>query len=648
MAVAQMKKLSVALLEKDTQRLITALQKLGCVEISENTFANVQTEGTLAAAADVSQEMRELLSRIAAARRAIEFLAAYETGKHSLFDPPMEASIDDFDSGLDTIAMDEVKAANALAAQIAQVEGKIVQLEGEYSAYRPWMGEKIALPGGRTTYTRYICGTLPLNADMTAIDEKLGDLACEIREVYTDKTIRALMLIAHKGDFDSARKVLVAGGFAVCPVQASAEEGHAAGAADHCMQQIQKSRQELEQLKKAAREMAAARLADIKTLYDVFLTRQDRLFAKSRTVETEKTVLIIGWVPSREKDQTKALLESFGAAYSFEDPREDEDVPVLLANRSVARNFESILSMYALPKYGRFDPTAIMSVFYTIIFGLMFADVGYGAILVTGCLAALKLLHPSESMRQFFKMFAICGVSCIIGGILFGGYFGDLPVAVMEGFGGREDTPTLAVWFDMVEEPIMMLLLSLGVGAVHMVTAFIIKFIILVRDGHVFDAIADVGSWLILFAGIGVYFLQSTVGLILAILGVLMLICTQGRHEKNGIMKVLKGIMSLYDIVGYLSDLLSYSRILALSLASAVIASVMNLLATMGGPTVGGIILFIIVFLLGHVINFLVNILGTYVHTSRLQYIEFFGKFYESGGRAFAPMELKSKYVHLK
>ena len=127
-----------------------------------------------------------------------------------------------------------------------------------------------------------------------------------------------------------------------------------------------------------------------------------------------------------------------------------------------------------------------------------------------------------------------------------------------------------------------------------------------------------------------------------------MLICTQGRQEKNIIMKFLKGIMSLYDIVGYLSDLLSYSRILALSLASAVIASVMNLLGTMGGLSVGGILLFVLVFILGHTINFFVNILGAYVHTSRLQYIEFFGKFYEGGGRAFAPLEPKSKYVTFK
>lgn len=648
MAVAQMKKLSVAVLQKDAQRLIADLQKLRCVEVSGDFLPGAEADKLPAPGTDVSRETGTLMSQIASVRRAIEFLTAYDTGKHSLFDPPMEASIDDFDSGLDAITLDEVREANALAAQIAEAEEKLVQMESEYRAYQPWIGGEIALPGGKTAHTRFLCGTLPLNADMAAIDAKLADLACVSQEVYADKTIRALVLIAHREDFDAAHKILSAGGFTVCPVQASVSQGYAAGAAADCMQRLEHGRQNLERLKKSAREMAAARLGDVKALYDVLITRQDRLLAQSRTVQTEQTALIGGWVPAQSMEKTKALLERYGAAYSFEDAAEGDDAPVMLVNRRVSRNFESILSMYDLPQYGRFDPTAIMSVFYTIIFGLMFADVCYGAVLVIGCLAGLKLLHLKESMRRFLKMFAICGVSCIIGGVLFGGYFGDLPIAILEGFGGRENVPSTAVWFDMIEDPIMMLLLSLGVGAVHMITAFIIKFIILVRDGHVFDAIADVGSWLILFAGIGVYFIQSTAGLILAGVGVVMLICTQGRQEKNIIMRLLKGVMSLYDIVGYLSDLLSYSRILALSLASAVIASVMNLLGTMGGLSVGGILLFVLVFILGHTINFFVNILGAYVHTSRLQYIEFFGKFYEGGGRAFAPLEPKSKYVTFK
>lgn len=648
MAIAQMKKLSVVALQKDTRRLIADLQKLRCVEVSGDLRFPAESDKPTAADADVSQEMGILLSQIASARRAIEFLTAYDTGKHALFAPPMEASIDDFDSGLDAVILEEVQAANALAEQISQAKASAARLEGESTALQPWIGEQLALPGDKTAYTCSLCGTLPLNTDMAAIDEKLADLACVTREVYTDKTVRAIVLIAHREDFDAARKILSAAGFAVCPIQASAAAGYAAGAAADRMLRLEDTQKALEQLEKSAAETAAAQLSDIRALYDILITRQERLRAQNCGLRTEQTMLISGWVPVQAMKKTKALLEKYGAAYSFSDPSEEENAPVLLMNRSISRNFESILSMYDLPKYGRFDPTAIMSVFYTIIFGLMFADVCYGAILVIGCLAGLRLLHLKESMRRFLKMFAVCGVSCIIGGILFGSYFGDLPVAILEGFGGKENVPSTALWFDMIEDPIMMLLLSLGVGAAHMVTAFIIKFVILVRDGHIFDAIADVGSWLILFAGIGVYFLQPTAGWTLVGIGTVMLICTQGRQEKNIVMRFLKGIMSLYDIVGYLSDLLSYSRILALSLASAVIASVMNLLGTMGGLNPGGLILFVLVFFLGHTINFLVNVLGSYVHTSRLQYIEFFGKFYEGGGRPFTPLEPQSKYVILK
>ncbi|MCD7776772.1 MAG: V-type ATP synthase subunit I, partial [Firmicutes bacterium] len=118
--------------------------------------------------------------------------------------------------------------------------------------------------------------------------------------------------------------------------------------------------------------------------------------------------------------------------------------------------------------------------------------------------------------------------------------------------------------------------------------------------------------------------------------------------EKNPVMKVLKGFMSLYDTISYISDLLSYSRILSLGLASAVIASVFNILGTMGGLSFGGICVFVVAILIGHLLNMAINLLGTFVHTSRLQYIEFFGKFYEDGGRVFAPVSPDSKYYVYK
>ena len=110
-------------------------------------------------------------------------------------------------------------------------------------------------------------------------------------------------------------------------------------------------------------------------------------------------------------------------------------------------------------------------------------------------------------------------------------------------------------------------------------------------------------------------------------------------------MKLLKGILGIYGLVSYASDLLSYSRILALGLAAGVIGQVVNTMGTMGGPTVGGFIMMVVIFVVGHVMNLAINVLGTFVHTSRLQYIEFFGKFYEEGGKPFDPVTVSDKYT---
>ena len=199
-----------------------------------------------------------------------------------------------------------------------------------------------------------------------------------------------------------------------------------------------------------------------------------------------------------------------------------------------------------------------------------------------------------------------------------------------------------------MNDPMTFLVVSIAIGAVHLFAGLAVQFYVLWKSGDKVSAVCDAGSWMLIFLGAGIAFLQLYVGLAVVGIGVLMLICTQGRHEKNPIMKVLKGFMGLYGIVNYVSDLLSYSRILSLGLASAVIASVFNIIGTMAGPSVIGVLLLIVVGTVGHAMNLAINLLGSFVHTSRLQYIEFFGKFYEDGGRPFVPLTPRSKYVRFR
>ena len=189
------------------------------------------------------------------------------------------------------------------------------------------------------------------------------------------------------------------------------------------------------------------------------------------------------------------------------------------------------------------------------------------------------------------------------------------------------------------------LILAVVIGVVQLVFGQCIHIYMGFRDGTAVDSLLDVVPWWLFFASIGLVVAGQPWWWILV--GCVILIATQGHTKRGFFGKLLGGVASLYDVTSWLSDILSYSRLMALMLATSVIASVMNTLGTLGGLSVGGIILFVAVFIIGHVFNVGVNIIGTYVHAARLQYLEFFGKFYEEGGQAFQPMTYNTKYVDI-
>lgn len=259
-------------------------------------------------------------------------------------------------------------------------------------------------------------------------------------------------------------------------------------------------------------------------------------------------------------------------------------------------------------------------------------------------------------MKRFLCMFGYCGISCIIFGVLFGAYFGDFPLAFLQNVMGvaPQDLPRLsllpseaanvAVLFDPIQNPMAFLVLSIGVGALHLIAGMAVKAWILCRRGKILDALFDIVAYWVLFAGIGTLFFNQRVGIILLSVGGGIVFLTAGRRKKGFFGKLLGGFLGLYSLINFASDLLSYSRILALGLAAGVISQVVNLLATMSNGFIG-FILMILIFTVGHLLNLAINLLGTFVHTSRLQYIEFFGKFYEDGGTPFQPMAPSDRYI---
>ena len=341
-------------------------------------------------------------------------------------------------------------------------------------------------------------------------------------------------------------------------------------------------------------------------------------------------------------------------------------MPVLLENNAFARPCEGVLETFSLPGKGEVDPTFVMSLFYYVLFGLMLSDLAYGLIMVIACgFLLLRFKNMERGLRETLKMFLFCGISTSFWGAMFGSFFGDTVSVVSSTFFGTELSFD-PIWFEPAKEPMKMLSFSFAIGIVHLFTGLFMKLYQCIKNKQYRDAVYDVVFWYLLVGGGIVYLLSldmiknmmsltftipktaANIAAIAAIIGAVGIIFTGGRESKNPFKRFAKGLYSLYNVTGYLSDILSYSRLLALGLATGVIAQVFNRMGSMFGSGVIGFILFMIVFLIGHTMNIGINLLGAYVHTNRLQFVEFFGKFYEGGGEKYRPFSADTKYFKIR
>ncbi len=644
MSVVAMKKLTLLAPREYSDALLSKLIKLRCVEVHRSEIDEEYAE--FLSPCRLTDKKSELEDRISRTETVISILSKYEKKKFSFVKPKIETDLDAF------LAAGDYDRARRLLSEIeALIEEKkecsavAVSSDDRVAGFTPWVDLDVPLDFSGTEKTFLIKGVLPVSADISALNERLSELYALCERVGDDAHGYYTVIIGLREFENDIMRTLAAFGF-----NKWSESGDSANITARQSWRLAKQNGE----KAAARAfeldgLIASHAGDadlLKVLCDFEKTELEKAAKHELLIGSGSVEMLTGWVPEEKMITLIALFDKFGCAYSFEDPTEDDDVPVLLKNNKFAKNFEWIISLYSLPRYGSFDPTFIMAICYSILFGIMFADVGYGLVMVLVGFLVPKILNPSPWANGFFRSFGWCGVACIVMGVLFGGYFGDLPIKVAQMFGFTvSDSFSLALVMDPVKQSMPFMIMGIAVGAVHLIIGMIIKFNIIRKQQSWLDAIFDVGLWWVLFAGIALIFIAPDVGPWVLGAGALGIFLTGGRHEKKWIMKPLKGLLSFYDIINYASDLLSYSRILALALTSAVIASVVNVLGTMAGPSVPGIIVLIIAFVFGHALNIALNVMGTFVHSARLQYVEFFGKFFEDGGRAFDPAKPSGKYT---
>lgn len=650
-----MKRLRLIALSADRPALLDALMKRGCVQLDEQAGKLGDPEwAALLRRGDTELSRRQ--TELADMKAALDTLQKHAKTKRPLFAArpvvTRAAFLDDGAlrraSGFAGHIAEQARVLSALSAEEGRLQNRIAALE-------PWKNLDVPLDTASLKECAVQFGTCPGDVDAEELRAAVEALspACALAVVSSDREQHCLFFMVHPADEEPVYAALKSAGFSKVfwkDISGTALENiRDAGAR---LAEIEKER--------AAASAAVAALAGERPALEMAADRLGvevaREEAYARLISTDRVFFLEGWAPARALEELETLLSGYDCAYDAAEPAEGDNPPVLLQNSRLIRPFSMVTKMYSLPDYRNIDPNPLIALFYAVFFGMMFADVAYGLILVAiGLLVSVKVKPKGPMTRHMFPLMTICGVFSALWGVVFGGYFSDAVTVVARAFFGYAgENPVIApLWVDPMGDPMTVLILALALGVVHILTGMAIHAYILIRDGKPLDAALDVLPWWTVFAGIAVLALGGTAWVMIA--GFAALVLTQGRNNKGVLKKLFGGIASLYDITGYLSDILSYSRLMALGLAGGVLGSVFN---TMGVMLAGddfsalgiamklvSVAFFLALFAFGHVFNMAMSIIGTYVHAARLMYVEYFGKFYAGGGMEFTPLAVNTKYV---
>lgn len=667
MAVLQMQRMSICALKKDRKAILEKLQHMGVMEINhilgeDEDFRKMNTanarSGFEKAAASADQALH-LLQQYAPVKQTL--LSSLE-GK-DLVDKEKYRSVIENRDDLQRTA----RRIQALDKERAEHRANILKIENSIESLMPWLPLDVPVAFGGTEHIVMLPGTLPgqltLEQVYAALAERAPELETDIHIISTEQDTIYLAVFCLRKDEAAAEEALRSMGFARPSQVTDQVPAEAKADMEKVISEIESRAAEIE---KEITSLAVHR-EGLKLLADYYRIRADKYEVLGQLPQSERTFLISGYVPKKEAVRVKKVLDGkYDCVVDLEELEEDEEAPVLLQNSRFSSSAEGILEAFGLPGRGEVDPTSIMSFFYVFLFGLMLSDAAYGAIVSIVCgILIIKFPRMGRSMKTSIQLFFWCGISTLFWGIMFGGYFGDVVNVISRTFFGHE-IGIPAVWFVPLDEPMKLLIYSMLFGVIHLFTGLGIKGYLCLRDKKYMDFLCDVVLWYMLLIGLLIMLIPSNIfasiaqttivfppavnalGKWLAIIGAVGIVLMSGRANKNFGIRLALGAYDLYNVSGWLSDVLSYSRLLALGLATGVIASVVNQMGSMGGKSVLGVIVFIVAFIVGHTFNIAINLLGAYVHTNRLQYVEFFGKFYEGGGRAFNPFKENTKYADIK
>jgi len=652
MAIAKMAKILIASHRTQASDLLEELQHQGICHILNAEEAILSKDfPEISASAERPKDIEKLVSRL---EKSIDFLKNYapaQKGLAGMLAPRTVINEDSYNKAVsDRTILKTVDKCERLETSMEETRGQIENIENTLHMLRPWASFRTPVEEiGRLHKAACWTGLIP-NQHLEQSREKLTESGASIQQIGIDAGKSACLIVAHKENAEAIQKLLRSAEFE--SVSFEPMRGTVSRLITEHNEKLRRAQEKLQaQTEKAAK--LSQNILSIRILYDHYKNLLKREQTKEAVPATEHTVILEGWVKKKDYARLEKLVSGFKASSLYQiEPAENEEIPVEIENKGAIKPFEVITRLYGMPKHFEVDPTVFLAPFFALFFGLCLTDAGYGLVIIALMILFIKKMQGDKKLMW---MLAICSAATVLAGALTGGWFGDAIQKFIPALG-----PVRAglMWFDPLEKPMTFFILALALGYFQIMTGLVIAFIHNLKQKQYVAAICDKLTWLVMLNSI-VLFGASKSGLIPADIGTFCgylallpaaLILLFSEREGSLAGRIGMGAYNLFSAIFYVGDVLSYLRLMALGMVTAGLAMAINVIAEIAGdvPYGIGIVLMILVFIGGHAFNLAINALGAFVHTLRLQYVEFFPKFLVGGGKSFEPLTKEYKHIYIK
>ncbi len=651
MAIAQMAKVIIVSHRSQASELLEALQHEGICHILNADEAILSRDfpelGTLA---ERPKDIEGLLNRL---EKSITFLKNYaqaQKGLAGVLSPRTVVDVQSYQKVVsDRQILKTIEKSEQLEASMEKTKSEIESLQGTLEMLNPWASLETPVEEiGRLRQATCWAGLLPLQ-QFEQTQEKLSESGAAIQQIGTDGNKCACLIVALKENADQAQKLLRSAEFE--PVGFEPMTGTVSKLIKEHSKKLKQAQKQLQNQTDSSATLSE-NLLNLEILYDHYQNLLNREQARGTAPATEHTVLLEGWVKKKDFPRLKKIVSGFEASSLTQiEPAEDEEIPVEIENKRAVKPFEVITRLYGMPRHFEVDPTVFLAPFFALFFGLCLTDAGYGILIIALMVFFIKKMQCDKKLMW---MLGICAAATVVAGALTGGWFGD---GVQQFVPALKPLRAKMMWFDPLDKPMTFFILALGLGYFQIMAGLCIGFGHSLKRRDYISAICDYLSWLVMINSIVLFLagkfrvvpvhIANIFGIIALVPAAIILLFSQREGGWAG--RIGMGLYNLFSTIFYMGDVLSYLRLMALGMVTAGLAMAINVIVIICGkiPYVG-ILIAVLVFIGAHTFNLAINALGAFVHTLRLQYVEFFPKFFVGGGKQFQPLSKQYKHIYIK